>query len=39
LFACLPASAGAGPRTGASLETGARLNPDILIHRRLPAYI
>ncbi len=33
LFAGLPAGAGAGSGTGAALETGARLNPDILIRR------
>jgi nitroreductase len=31
LLAVLPAGAGACPRTGAALETGARFNPDILI--------
>jgi len=33
LLAGVPACAGAGPRTGASLETGARFNPEILTHR------
>lgn len=31
LFARLPASAGASPGAGAALETGAAINPDILI--------
>jgi hypothetical protein len=34
LLAGVPACAGARPRAGAALETGARLNPEILIHRR-----
>ena len=33
------ACAGARPRAGAALARGARLNPDILIHRRPSAYI
>jgi hypothetical protein len=39
LLAGVPAGAGARPRTGAALETGARLNPDILIRRRGTPYI
>jgi hypothetical protein len=39
LFARLPARAGAGPGTGAALETGARFNPEILIGRRRWSYI
>jgi hypothetical protein len=39
LLAGVPAGAGARPRTGAALETGARLNPDILIRRRCTPYI
>ena len=35
----LPACAGAGPGTGAALEAGARLNPEILIRRRIASYI
>jgi hypothetical protein len=35
----VPACAGARPRAGAALERGARLSPDILIHRRPSAYI
>jgi len=31
LFGRVPACAGAGPRAGAALEAGARLNPEILI--------
>jgi len=34
LLAGLPARAGARPRPGAALETGAGFNPEILIHRR-----
>jgi len=34
LLARLPARAGARPGTGAALETGARLNPEILIRQR-----
>ena len=37
LLARLPARAGARPRTGAALETGARFNPEILIRRRRSA--
>ena len=33
LLARVPARAGARPRAGAALETGARFNPDILIRR------
>jgi len=39
LLACLPARAGAGSGAGAALETGARLNPEILIRRRRSTYI
>jgi hypothetical protein len=39
LLAGVPACAGAGARAGAALEKGARLNPDILIHRLALAYI
>ena len=39
LFADVPACAGARPRTGAALARGARLSPDILIHRLTLAYI
>ena len=39
LLAGLPARAGARPRTGAALETGARFNPEILIRRRRSPYI
>jgi hypothetical protein len=39
LFARVPARAGAGPRTRAALETGARFNPEILIRRRRSPYI
>ncbi len=39
LFARLPARAGARPRAGAALETGARFNPEILIRRRRSPYI
>jgi hypothetical protein len=39
LFAGVPACAGARPRAGAALETGARLNPEILIRRRRWLYI
>ena len=39
LFARLPACAGARPGAGAALETGARLNPEILIRRRRSPYI
>jgi hypothetical protein len=39
LFACVPAGCGAGPRPGAALETGARLNPEILIRRQGWPYI
>ena len=39
LFAYLPAGAGARARTGAALERGARLHPDILIRRRYSPYI
>jgi hypothetical protein len=39
LLARLPARAGAGPGTGARLEEGARLNPDILNEHRLSTYI
>ena len=35
----VPARAGARPRTGAALETGARFNPEILIRRRRSPYI
>ena len=34
LLAPVPARAGARPRTGAALETGARFNPEILIGRQ-----
>jgi hypothetical protein len=34
LFAYLPACTGAGPRAGTALETGTRLNPEILIRPR-----
>jgi hypothetical protein len=34
LLARVPARAGARPRAGAALETGARFNPDILIRRQ-----
>jgi len=39
LFARLPARVGARPGAGAALEGGARLNPDILIHRWDSSYI
>jgi len=39
LFVHLPPSAGARPRKGAALETGARLSPEILILRRCAPYI
>ena len=39
LLTGVPACAGARPRAGAALARGARLNPDILIHRRPSAYI
>jgi hypothetical protein len=39
LLSGVPAGAGAGPRTGAALERGARLNPDILIHPASLAYL
>jgi hypothetical protein len=39
LFAGMPARAGARPGPGATLETGARLNPEILIRRRCTPYI
>ena len=39
LLARLPARAGARPRTGAALETGARFKPEILIRRRRWPYI
>ena len=39
LFAYLPARAGTRTGTGAALERGARLNPDILISRRDSPYI
>ncbi len=39
LLAGLPAGAGARPGTGAEVETGARLNPEILIRRRRMPYI
>ena len=39
LFAGVPACAGARPGTGAEVETGARLNPEILILRRRSPYI
>ena len=39
LFAHLPARAGARPGKGAALETGARLNPEILIRRWCAPYI
>lgn len=39
LLAGMPARAGARPRTGAALETGARFNPEILIFRRRVPYI
>ena len=39
LFAHLPACAGARPRAGAALETGARFNPEILIYQRRWPYI
>jgi hypothetical protein len=39
LLTRLPARLGAGPGPGAPLETGAGLNPEILIHRRRLPYI
>jgi hypothetical protein len=39
LLARMPARAGARPRTGAALERGPRLNPDILITELILAYI
>ena len=39
LFAGVPACAGARPRPGAALETGARLSPEILIRRWRWPYI
>ncbi len=39
LLAGVPTCAGAGPRPGAALEKGARLNPEILIRPRPSAYI
>jgi hypothetical protein len=39
LLARVPARAGARPRTGAALERGPRLNPDILITELTLAYI
>jgi hypothetical protein len=39
LLARVPARAGARPRTGAALERGPRLNPDILITELILAYI
>ena len=39
LLAGVPARAGARPRTGAALETGARFHPEILIPRRHWHYI
>jgi hypothetical protein len=39
LLARVPARGGARPRTGAALETGARLSPDILIPRWDSPYI
>ena len=39
LLAGVPPCAGARSRPGAALEKGARLNPDILIHRLALAYI
>lgn len=39
LLARVPACAGARPRTGAALERGARLSPDILIQRLTPRTI
>jgi len=39
LLAGVPARHGARPGTGAALETGARFNPDILIHRGCSPYI
>jgi hypothetical protein len=39
LLGDVPARAGAGPRPGAALESGARLNPEILIRRRRWPYI
>jgi hypothetical protein len=39
LLTGMPASAGARPGAGAALARGARLNPDILIHRLTLAYI
>jgi hypothetical protein len=38
LLARVPARAGARPGPGAALETGARLNPEILIRRRRSPY-
>ena len=39
LLARLPTRVGECPATGAAMETGARLNPEILIHRRCAPYI
>jgi hypothetical protein len=39
LLTGMPACAGARPGAGAALARGARLNPDILIHRLTLAYI
>jgi hypothetical protein len=39
LLAGVPARAGARPRTGAALETGARFHPEILIRQRHWPYI
>jgi len=39
LLTHLPARAGARPRAGAELETGARFSPEILIRRRRVPYI
>jgi hypothetical protein len=39
LFASVPARGGARPGAGAALETGARLNPEILICRWCATYI
>ena len=39
LFARVPRGVGAGPATGAALETGPRFNPAILIRRRRRPYI
>jgi len=39
LLAGVPARVGAHPGAGAAMETGARLNPEILIRRRCAPYI